>query len=314
MKLFNSEVLSYADALGTLNGDGRTPHKKAKSVSDSDADHIKRAIDKFYSGALATGTQNCWNWGIHSDEIDRELRGKIPSYDKFGTDGFSEQFYYWMIKQVPITDFSQVSILDVGCGLGAGIHFISRAVECKRYVGLDQSDAAIQRANARLQRTRLSYVQGDAEKLPFGDNEFDIVTNVESAHNYPDLSKFLSEVHRVLKPGGYFSWTDALTKERHELLLQAKAKSPFKWVREEDISELVRAAIRRRIYPKEFGRTVHLPNANSFVERLFLKQMWMIIFGADFVGHQFDPLSRMFMNLYPKFKIAIYPYFLGRKE
>merc|ERR1712045_162299 len=45
-------------------------------------------------------------------------------------------------------------------------------------------------------------------ELPFEDNSFDIVIDVESSHVYSDFPRFLKEVHRVLKPGGSFCWTD----------------------------------------------------------------------------------------------------------
>ncbi|MEO6787193.1 MAG: methyltransferase domain-containing protein, partial [Chthoniobacteraceae bacterium] len=49
---------------------------------------------------------------------------------------------------------------------------------------------------------------GDAQKLPFADASFDAVINVEASHCYPDFSRFLSEVARVLRPGGHFLYAD----------------------------------------------------------------------------------------------------------
>ena len=54
----------------------------------------------------------------------------------------------------------------------------------------------------------LSYVQADAENLPFDDASFDVVINVESSHCYPHIDRFLSEVRRVLAPGGCFGIVD----------------------------------------------------------------------------------------------------------
>jgi len=47
-------------------------------------------------------------------------------------------------------------------------------------------------------------VQGDAMALPFDDNSFDIVTIGFGLRNVPDADKALSEIYRVLKPGGQF--------------------------------------------------------------------------------------------------------------
>jgi ubiquinone/menaquinone biosynthesis C-methylase UbiE len=57
-------------------------------------------------------------------------------------------------------------------------------------------------------------VHGDAEHLPFPDNAFDVVTNVESSHSYPNLERFYRETHRVLRAGGRFLYTDLLAKDR----------------------------------------------------------------------------------------------------
>lgn len=56
-------------------------------------------------------------------------------------------------------------------------------------------------------------VQGIATNLPFTSRSYDIVLNVESSHLYSDMNKFLEEVCRVLKPGGYFCWSDLRQKE-----------------------------------------------------------------------------------------------------
>ena len=51
-------------------------------------------------------------------------------------------------------------------------------------------------------------MQANAQNLPFQNESFDAVLNVESSHRYPQMEKFLNEVYRVLKPNGYFLFTD----------------------------------------------------------------------------------------------------------
>jgi SAM-dependent methyltransferase len=48
---------------------------------------------------------------------------------------------------------------------------------------------------------------GDVHDIQYASNSFNLVLNVESSHYYADLKKFIQEVERVLKPGGYFCWT-----------------------------------------------------------------------------------------------------------
>ena len=101
-------------------------------------------------------------------------------------------------------------VLDVGCGRGGTIHVFKTFFKPARLVGLDLSTKAIQFCRETHKDPRISFHEGDAENLPFDDRSFDIVTNLESSHSYPQIHCFYSEVHRVLAPGGYFLYTDAL--------------------------------------------------------------------------------------------------------
>ena len=60
----------------------------------------------------------------------------------------------------------------------------------------------------------IQFEEGNAYSLPFDDNSFDVVINVESSHCYTQFGNFLSEVQRVLRPGGHFMYTDfRITKD-----------------------------------------------------------------------------------------------------
>jgi SAM-dependent methyltransferase len=65
---------------------------------------------------------------------------------------------------------------------------------------LDYNPDGIAYCRKRHTLPGLDFVHGDAEKLPFPDDSFDAVINVEASHAYPQLSRFLSEVARVLRP------------------------------------------------------------------------------------------------------------------
>jgi fatty-acid O-methyltransferase len=64
-------------------------------------------------------------------------------------------------------------------------------------------DGALRRwARRHAEGSAVELVHGDAENLPFPQVSFDAVINVESAHCYGSIERFLAEVHRVLRPGG----------------------------------------------------------------------------------------------------------------
>lgn len=99
-------------------------------------------------------------------------------------------------------------VLEVGSGRGGGAAYIARYLKPEKMIGVDFSANNIKVASKIHQLPNLSFQQGDAEALPFEDNVFDVVVNVESSHCYGSMEKFIQEVSRVLKTGGIFSWAD----------------------------------------------------------------------------------------------------------
>lgn len=99
-------------------------------------------------------------------------------------------------------------VLEVGCGLGIGCALALEEYGPAHITGMDIHPQQLQRArqaNARLlgvRPERLAFVQGAAEDLPFGDEEFDCLYSVEAAQHFPDLTAFARETARVLRPGG----------------------------------------------------------------------------------------------------------------
>jgi ubiquinone/menaquinone biosynthesis C-methylase UbiE len=100
----------------------------------------------------------------------------------------------------------EVYILEIGCGPGANIWYLSR--EGFKAYGIDGSTVAVDIAKKRLQSEQLiaSFKLGDVKKLPYEGNYFDVVIDNECmyANSESDSHKILSEVKRVLKPGGLF--------------------------------------------------------------------------------------------------------------
>jgi ubiquinone/menaquinone biosynthesis C-methylase UbiE len=84
-----------------------------------------------------------------------------------------------------------------------------RTLHPTSYTGLDLNPASIDPCRKRHILPDLDFVQGDAENLPFPDQCFDAVINVEASHQYPHFRRFLAEVARVLRPGGHFLYADS---------------------------------------------------------------------------------------------------------
>jgi ubiquinone/menaquinone biosynthesis C-methylase UbiE len=99
-------------------------------------------------------------------------------------------------------------VLEVGCGAGGGARFMMNHYHPKSLVGIDLVEVNIAAAQAPWAIPGLTYQLGDAAALPFPDNSFDVVVNIESSHCYPSMRQFLSEVKRVLRPNGMFLFAD----------------------------------------------------------------------------------------------------------
>jgi ubiquinone/menaquinone biosynthesis C-methylase UbiE len=84
--------------------------------------------------------------------------------------------------------------LDVGAGTGAGARAIGERFPTADVVGVDVSPAMI--AEARKLVPEATFVEGDASKLPYDDESFDL-----AAHS--NMIPFLDETARVLRPGGW---------------------------------------------------------------------------------------------------------------
>lgn len=143
-------------------------------------------------------------------------------------------------------DLTGRTILDVGAGRGGGLVHVTQALSPKAAFGLDLAPKAV--ALARRMAVGVpgvSFFQGDAEEMPFGDASFDTVLNVESSHCYPSRSRFFREVRRVLVPGGSFLYADFFQADALAAVRGALRDAPFEIVEDRDITAQVLSALRR---------------------------------------------------------------------
>ncbi len=96
-----------------------------------------------------------------------------------------------------------LNLVDVGCGTGANLPMLRHAAgENGAVFGFDFSPLALQWAKQQTDLTNLSLSQGDAMRMPLRDNCADCVTMLDVLEHLPDDKCALSEVERILKPGG----------------------------------------------------------------------------------------------------------------
>lgn len=97
-------------------------------------------------------------------------------------------------------------VLDLGSGTGAGTLFLAREYPHASIRGLDLSPKMVQAAQHRIGLDpdgRVAFRQGDASNLPFSDQSFDLVCQI-------NMPVFFGEIDRVLRPGGTVIITHSL--------------------------------------------------------------------------------------------------------
>jgi SAM-dependent methyltransferase len=206
-----------------------------------------------YQGAnrrLADPGTALMNYGYASLEEPYQDLGATPELDD---ERFGIQLYD---KVAGAADLRGKDVLEVGCGRGGGATFVFDRFGPRSMTAVDLSDKAMAHCRAVRSRPGLTFTTADAHDLPLADGSFDVVLNVESSHCYADIPRFLSEVHRVLRPGGVLLLADArpteLPERRNRLLASEEdshglrrhiASSEFDVLEEEDIAPNVFRAL-----------------------------------------------------------------------
>ena len=97
-------------------------------------------------------------------------------------------------------------VLEVGCGRGIALPPIAHSLHPDLLVGLDVDGRLLDLAAAHLRERGVSasLYCGDVRTLPFADAHFDLVVDFGTCHHISSPDRALSEIVRVLRPGGLF--------------------------------------------------------------------------------------------------------------
>lgn len=186
----------------------------------------------------------------------------VERLDSRSFDRESHQLFLEVIGDCPMDG---KAVLDVGCGRGGAAHVLKQHFHVNRYVGVDISEQAISFCNRIHKRDNYHFYLGDAESLQLPHNTFDVLLNVESSHNYPNICAFYLQANRVLKPGGHFLYADSMQEEAMARNVERIRQAGFEILRQLDITENVMRACRavankrKRLHTRE-GMGAYLSN------------------------------------------------------
>jgi len=150
------------------------------------------------------------------------VRNRWTGYrDRLGalSDKNAEELNYWMQRKVEegtfhaswyehfytehfglgVEDYAGLRVLDIGCGPRGSLEWAENAAE---RIGLDP--LADHYRKLRSEGYRMEMIASGSESIPFADGHFDLVASFNSLDHVDDLDKTISEIKRVVCPGGYF--------------------------------------------------------------------------------------------------------------
>ncbi|MCC6754455.1 MAG: bifunctional demethylmenaquinone methyltransferase/2-methoxy-6-polyprenyl-1,4-benzoquinol methylase UbiE [Saprospiraceae bacterium] len=198
---------------------------------------------------------------------------------------------YWrsrLVRGLPFERESDLNFLDVAAGTGALSIAAAKCYPNARIFAVDLSKGMLLKAEAIFKKrnldSRISTCLGDAEALPFTDEHFDAVFIAFGVRNFEHLSLGLSEMRRVLKPGGAI----------HILEFSRPTKFPFKQL----FAFYFRYVLPRignwwsrdpRAYAYLFESVQHFPDYQRFTQ---------IMAEAGLKNCQFNPLTFGICTIY----------------
>ncbi len=176
------------------------------------------------------------NYGYVPNES--EISNDLPA--NLSIQQFPLQMYHYLAAKSPIKD---LHVLEVGSGRGGGAKHIASFFKPASYTAMDLAQSAVDLAGKIHVLPNLKFIQGNAESIPIDSNSVDVVVNVESCHAYGSVEKFLSEVKRVLKPGGHLLLVDFRSDNTINIFKDQLRNSGLEVMEEEDISKNVISSI-----------------------------------------------------------------------
>lgn len=172
--------------------------------------------------------------------VPNESEKSIPIPEEISIQKYPLQMYHYLAAKTPLEG---KQVLEVGSGRGGGARHIAGYYNPAFYTGMDLAQSAVDLANRIHLLPNLKFIQGNAESIPVASDSVDVVVNVESCHAYGSVEKFLSEVRRVLKPGGYLLLVDFRSDNTIDVFKKQLRNCGLDLLEEEDISKNVIASI-----------------------------------------------------------------------
>lgn len=249
----NKDTPSFSEANEQI---GNSIHHVCLNASD--AKLIKSNIqESYHSWANMLYPGVFLNWGLCDKKIYRELLALNFDFSEIGPfpHVYGQSLLFYLIRPLIKIHFFNKRLLDVGCGNGVGLKISSELLKTRYALGIDLVSKLITNSNNSFYiEDKINYIQADAENMAMANESFDIVTNLESSHLYPQIEHFFTEVERVLTPDGFFCYADInidVKQQAERLEAFVKTRKNLRIVEKHNITKMVQASIYQRLIVNE---------------------------------------------------------------
>ncbi len=158
-------------------------------------------------------------------ETSNDLLARIDIHKKYGSRDIDE----WMLHLINPQKGSR--ILDVGCGSGKQCFLFYKALEGEADItGSDFNQELLEKARQENEKigNRIKFIDLDFnQKFTLADNQYDLVTSCFAIYYSTDIPFTISEIHRVVKPGGQLFTTGPMPENKrlfYDIILEATQK------------------------------------------------------------------------------------------
>ncbi len=140
---------------------------------------------------------------------------------EFSDEQHSVMMYHLIAKTLLPTNANiPTSILDIGCGQGGGVRYVSQLFPDAKITGIDRNGTVARLANSNYgEQGKIAFAKSDSDDLNFSDNSFDMVLSV-GAPTYFGLTKYMNEACRLCMSGGTIAFSGGYRQGNHSEIEQ----------------------------------------------------------------------------------------------
>jgi len=141
-----------------------------------------------------------WDSNLHDHEVTVEPEGSVKFFEDL------ENYHYEKLEYLPrvmeFDSYANKDVLEVGCGVGIDLIRFAKIGACVTGIDLAEKNINLAIENFKLHEVNGELLVMNGEEMSFSDNLFDMVFAHGVLAYTANAEKMISEIHRVLKPGG----------------------------------------------------------------------------------------------------------------